>query len=123
MAISHHIQNLRAKPEHVRERIAFMSSAGITGVVAAVWVVTLATTGTFSLSPKNAGVLAQVNTQTTVDQTKNNFTQLVGAAGVALGATSTQPASLRIVDGGSTSSLDQKRAASANNSSATVIPF
>lgn len=119
MALIHHIENLRAKPHHVRERIAFGTAAGITAVVAMVWVTTLAATGTFSLAsnvPTDDGA-----TQTAIAQTQSGFSQLVGSAGAALGAPTTSP-SLRIVDDGTTSSLETKQV-NANNSNATVIPF
>jgi hypothetical protein len=125
MALAHHIEKLRAKPHHVRERIALGTAAGITGVVAAIWVVTLAATGTFSLAP-SGGTLASddsndVTAQDSVTNPQDGFSQLVGAAGAALGATTTPP-SLRIVDDGTQSTLDNKQT-STNNSSATVIPF
>ncbi|KND49460.1 MAG: hypothetical protein AB203_00020 [Parcubacteria bacterium C7867-008] len=124
MAISHHIETIRSKPEHVRERIALGTSAGVTGLVGLIWVATLAATGTFSLHSTNT-TLAD-NTATTVStvaaETQTNFSQLVGGVGAALGATSTEPA-LRIVDEGSSSSLDSKDVAAKNNSNATVIPF
>jgi len=127
MALSHHINTLRAKPEPVRERIALMTSAGITGFVALIWVVTLAASGTFSLAPATAGTLTdatagQADVQNGIAQSQTNFSQLVGAVGAAVGATSSAPA-LRIIDDGSSSSFDSKSAASANNSNATVIPF
>lgn len=123
MALIHHIEKLRAKPEHVRERIALGTSAGITGLVAVIWVVTLAATGTFSLAPSGSTLAAgDQSAQGAIAQTKDNFSQLVGAAGAATGATSASPA-LRIVDNGTTSSLDTKHAAVANNANATVIPF
>lgn len=124
MALSHHIDTLRSKPEHVRERIAFMTSAGITGVVAAVWLVTLVATGTFTLTPADSGTLASAGSSVTqaTQQTQSNFSQLVGAANAALGATTSAP-DLRIVDGGSSSSLDDADAAAAASANATVIPF
>ncbi len=129
MALSHHIEHLRAKPEHVRERIALGTSAGITGLVGLIWVATLAATGTFSLAPSNAtltnndGPNPSETAQSAIAQTQGGISQLVGAVGAAAGATSTAPA-LRIVDGGTTSSLDAKRAvAVTNNSNVTVIPF
>ncbi|MDB5237380.1 MAG: hypothetical protein JWL88_482 [Parcubacteria group bacterium] len=122
MALIHHIEKLRAKPEHIRERIAFGTAAGVTGVAATIWVIALAATGTFSLSP-SAGTLASGPAgQGAIAQTQDGFSQLVGAVGAAAGSTNTAP-SLRIVDDGTTSSLDTKHAAVANNSNATVIPF
>jgi hypothetical protein len=128
MALTHHIENLRAKPEHIRERIAFGTAAGITGLVALVWVTTLAATGTFSLAPAG-GTLASgdQNGSPSADQSANtpaptNFSQLVGAAGAALGATSSDP-EIHIVDNGTKSSIPDTSAPAANNSDATVIPF
>jgi hypothetical protein len=127
MALADHIENLRAKPEHIRERIAVGTAASVTGVIAAVWAVTLAASGTFSLQSGNATVATtdqnENSVSSSVAQTQNNFTQLVGAAGAAVGATSTAPANLHIVDGGTTSSLAQKQATVTNTASATVIPF
>lgn len=37
MSLINHIENLRAKPEHIRNRIAFWSSFGITGVIFLFW--------------------------------------------------------------------------------------
>jgi hypothetical protein len=120
MALIHHIEKLRAKPHHVRERIAVGTAAGITGVVALIWVVTLAATGTFSLSSQG-GTLASGDSSAAA-QTQSGFSQLVGSADAAFGATTTAPA-LRIVDDGTKSSLDTKQAAASNNSNQTVIPF
>lgn len=127
MALIHHIEKLRAKPHHVRERIAFGTAAGVTGVVSIIWVVTLAATGTFSLAPANGTLAsndaADAGAQQAIAQTQSGFSQLVGSAGAALGATTSAPA-LHIVDDGTKSSLDtNKQASAANNSSATVIPF
>lgn len=127
MALINQIEKLRAKPHHVRERIAFGTAAGVTGVVGLIWIVTLAATGTFSLAP-SGGTLAGGNpsdaasAQNSIAQTQNGFSQLVGSAGAAFGATSSAPA-LRIVDDGTKSSLETKQANATNNSNATVIPF
>ena len=60
MAIQSHLENLREKPEHVRKRIAFWSSFGITAVVFAFW---LASSTGFSLySPESrSAVIAAVD--------------------------------------------------------------
>ncbi|KND50784.1 MAG: hypothetical protein AB202_00020 [Parcubacteria bacterium C7867-007] len=122
MGLSQHIETIRSKPEHVRERIAIGASAGVTGAVAMIWIVTLAATGTFTLTPENEGVLANAVVEDVKIQGETNFSQLVGGVGAALGATTSAPA-LRIVDDGSTSSIDAKDVAAKNNSNATVIPF
>jgi len=45
MDIHAHLQNLRAKPEHIRKRYAFWSAFGFTAVVAAFWVASFTTIG------------------------------------------------------------------------------
>ena len=37
MNITSHLENLRAKPEHIRKRIAFWSAFGITAVIFMFW--------------------------------------------------------------------------------------
>ncbi|MDB5265760.1 MAG: hypothetical protein JWM39_473 [Parcubacteria group bacterium] len=128
MALSHHIENLRAKPHHVRERIAFGTAAGITVLVGLVWVGTLAATGALSLKSDNTVVTDGTNgsgdAQSAIAQTQTNFSQLMGAVGAATGVSTTSAPALRIVDDGTNSTLDSKSAAVAtNNSNASVIPF
>lgn len=123
MALIHHIEKLRAKPHHVRERIALGTAAGVTGIIGAIWVVTLAATGTFSLAPVGGTLASDSSTQSAIAQSQSGFSQLLGSAGAALGATTTPP-SLRIVDDGTQSSLDtSKQVSAANSSNATVISF
>ena len=107
-----YINSLKKKPEHVRRRIALLSTSGVTGFVAIIWAVTLSSTGVFSLAPT-----AKTQTTTTASS-QTSFSQLLGAVGAA-SATSSDP-SLSIVDDGSSSTLDAKRQQTA---SATVIPF
>jgi hypothetical protein len=48
MAFQTHLENLRAKPEHIRKRIAFWSSFGITAIIFMFWL------GSFSVSGSTA---------------------------------------------------------------------
>lgn len=107
-----YINSLKKKPEHVRRRIALLSTSGITGFVAIIWAVTLSSTGVFSLAP------AAESPKVTTTPSTNSFSQLLGAVG-ATSANSGEPA-LSIVDNGSSSTLDTKKQKA---TSATVIPF
>lgn len=46
MSINSTLDNLRSKPEHVRSRIAFWSSFGITAVIFTFWLASFSITGT-----------------------------------------------------------------------------
>lgn len=91
------IQDLRAKPEHVRQNIALAVSGGFTLLVIVGWIGALAHDNTFALNrpSDNTGVLAEPSKQ--IAETQTNFSQLVGAAGAAFGAT-TSPSAVTIVD-------------------------
>lgn len=92
------IERLKSKPHHVRQRIAFGSSVGVTGVVAAGWLLALVFSGKLTLAPSamGTGTDAAPAVATAVSQASAGFNQLLGAAGVATATTA--PASLTIVD-------------------------
>jgi hypothetical protein len=46
MALQTTLENLRAKPEHVRKRIAFWTSFGVTAVIFMFWLASFSITGT-----------------------------------------------------------------------------
>lgn len=46
MAFQTTLENLRAKPEHVRKRIAFWTSFGVTGLIFMFWLASFSITGT-----------------------------------------------------------------------------
>lgn len=111
--IIEHIDRLREKPEHVRQRIAFLTAAGVTGLVAVTWMGALATSGTLALKP--------VAEPTPVAEAAPSFSRLVGAAGAAFDPASNDP-ELEIVESRTSSTLDnQQKPANATNK--TVIPF
>lgn len=90
------VRTLRAKPLHVRENIAIGVSGGVTLVVALGWLVATAASGTFTLAPTtfandDAGM------KTAVAASKTNFSNLLGAAGAAFGATTSAP-TITVVD-------------------------
>lgn len=117
-----HIDTLRAKPEHVRHRIALGVAFGITGVVAAGWLAAVTTSGTLALKSEPAAANgATSDVAKAVNESTSAISSLMGAAGAAFGATSTE-AALSIIDSKTSSTLDA-RASSANATDKTVIPF
>lgn len=122
--IIEHIDRLREKPEHVRHRIAMLTAAGITGLVAVTWMGALATSGTLALK---TGAVAESASGTgtevseAISESSSAFTNLMGAAGAAFGATSTE-AALQIIET-RTSSTITADAQPANATHRTVIPF
>ncbi|MDB5264750.1 MAG: hypothetical protein JWN64_321 [Parcubacteria group bacterium] len=114
----HHIDRLREKPDHVRHRIAIATSGLLTGLVAIGWAAAMASSGALTLAPtqvaSNTGTGSDVKQAYT--ETKTGFSQLLGAAGAAVGATSTKP-TLTVVDVKETSTFDTKE------DTRTVIPF
>lgn len=54
MSLQTTLENLRAKPEHVRKRIAFWSSFGITAVIFMFWLASFSMTGTPSTAIASA---------------------------------------------------------------------
>lgn len=111
--IIEHIDLLREKPEHVRHRIAVLTAAGVTGLVAVTWMGALAASGTLALKP--------VETPEPVVAEAPSFSRLAGAAGAAFSATSSD-ASLEVVDMRTSSTLDSQPKP-ANATHKTVIPF
>ena len=59
MTLQAYITHLRTKPEHVRRRIAFWSSFGVTAVIFAFWLASFTTT---IVSPQDSTSMAQINT-------------------------------------------------------------
>src|SRR3989344_4106766 len=55
--LQNHIENLRAKPHHIRKRIAFWSSFGVTALIAVFWVASMTSSGT----PVQGAVAKAVN--------------------------------------------------------------
>ncbi len=113
------IERLKAKPHHVRQRIAMGTSVGVTGVVAAGWLLTLVFSGhlTLNSAPASTGGTGS-DVSTAVSQTSTSFNQLLGAAGLATATTA--PASLTIVDAPAPDSSPKPER---NSQGQTVIPF
>lgn len=113
------VHELRQKPEHVRQNMAFGIAAGTTLVVALGWFGAMSITGSFSLAPTSPVADAGASAPTPAKNT--SLTDLMAAAGAAIGATATTaPASITIVDANATSSKTSDQSVPQD---ATVIHF
>ena len=117
--IDRHLNQVKAKPEHVRHRIAIGTSAAVTGLVAVFWLVGHATSGTFALSD-SPGTRVTEEVAAEFGDSKTQLSDLMGAVGNSFGATSTDP-ELTIVDGQTSSTITPPP--QGQPSDATVIPF
>ena len=115
------IERLKAKPEHVRRRIALGTTLGITGVVTTAWFFTLLFGGTLSLAvPPSVvdgnGAITQAGTDPNASgasaDSKSNFSQLLGAVGITTAKPA--PAALQVEDAAPVT---------ATATQPTVIPF
>lgn len=114
------VQTLQAKPTHIRERIAFGTALGISGLLLIVWAVFSFSTSI--LGPKqsasayfNAGQKAARTVATNPKPKPQGF--LSAAASAFTGQKPQAPAHLEIVTVGSTSTVPTKQVKK------TVIPF
>ena len=115
------IERLRAKPEHIRKRIAFGTSIGLTGVVAMGWMAALVAGNAFMLTPDpDAPTLAESAQPLSgaFANTQSSFADLMGAAGAANSGSSASD--LTIIETDTSSTLETKQPAKDNR---TVIPF
>lgn len=118
-SLQQHLETLRQKPHHVRHQIAYGVAGGVTALVALVWVTTMATSGSFALKSNEGAPDAGSEVTKALATSKTTFTELMGAAGAAFGATSTDPA-ISVVEIQTTSTFDTKIE---NDTDKTVIPF
>ncbi len=108
-----YVESLRAKPEHVRRRIAVGSSIGVTALVAVGWFAALTSSGALAISPTPDPTSAALVKSAT--DTKEDFSGLLGAASAYQGA---KDGGVMVVDGQSSSTMKAE-----SNDSPTVIPF
>lgn len=116
MTIRDHVSSIQQKPEHVRRRIAVVTSGSVTGLIALAWVVTLAANGSFSLAPSSK---PNTDTVALTTESSKSLPQLLGAVGATLTGTATETPALTVVETKTTSTLDRPQ----QSPSATVIPF
>jgi hypothetical protein len=117
-----YLEKLRAKPGHVRERIAFGVAAGFTALVFVAWGAVIATNGTLALAPSSFAVTdtdaSQINSA--ANKTKSGFTNLLGAAAAFQSGDSEQTSGLS-ADTGIT--VETHASTTGSQSAPTVIPF
>jgi hypothetical protein len=127
MNVRDHVERLKAKPEHVRRRIAVGTSVGITGVVATVWFFALLFGGSLSLAIhptilNGDGTVAQAtddgatsangSNTSSIANANTGFSQLLGAVGIS----TQKPAAPAL-------KVEDQAPAPATTSQPTVIPF
>mgnify|MGYP000543943540 CR=1 FL=1 len=112
-----YVENLKAKPTHVRERAALGASAAITAVIAIGWLVALSTSGTLALGP--AGTPASKQLAKTSQESQKDFSNLLGAAGAFQNNMSAGQGSITVVETNTSSTLEQEDMVGEQ----TVIPF
>ncbi len=73
-----YLERLRAKPEHIRRRIASGTAVGVTAVVALAWMAVITTNGTLAFTPP--ALPNDPALHSAVAQTTSSFSNLLGAA-------------------------------------------
>lgn len=106
----HHIERLRAKPEHERKQFAIALSAGVAGLVAFAWVTTLVATGAFILDGNSD--------EPTFADARNDLAAAVAEGGSFFGEESA-PTDLTVVETEHETTLVDQPAPDER----TVIPF
>lgn len=116
--LTHHVNKLKEKPSHIRERVALGLSGGVTALVAIGWMVAMSSSGAFSLATQSVAETVRPPEEVTkgIADSGSSFKNLMGAAGAAFGGGEAPP-DIAVVDTRASSTLET------SNSNATVIPF
>lgn len=118
--MAHFIQKIRSKPPHIRERIAYTTAAGISGLLAIVWIITSVQTGI--LGPKESptaffGAGQHSEIAAVISPKSKSGGLLDEASAVITNRQQTSPAYLKIITISNTSTVP------ATTTRQTVIPF
>lgn len=107
-----YLETLRLQPGHIRRRIAFLSAALATGLIATGWLAVAATSGTFLMGPSNYTAANQTANQlgSAFSQTQTGITSLLGAAAA-------------FKSDGSASGITVQTETSTTMETPTVLPF
>ena len=100
--IDRHLNTLKEKPHHVRERVALGAAGAVTGLVALVWLTSLVSSGSLALRPPSE--LTGTEATSELAETGSNLSELMGAVG-AVGTPSDAEPELTIVNGETSSTL------------------
>lgn len=118
-SLTHHVNKLKEQPSHVRERVVLGVSGGITVFVAVGWMMAMSSSGAFSLATNSIAesVRPPESVTSSVTQTGEGLSSLLGAASAALGNPS-QASAITVVETHTSSTLENQPA-----SSSTSLPF
>jgi hypothetical protein len=89
-----HIEHVKGKPHHIRKRVAFATAAGVTGLIAFVWLAGSLSAGVFAIGGNSFDQSVGQSGGTTSGSNGNS--NLAGVAGALEGASA--PAYIEIVD-------------------------
>ncbi|MGD0328776.1 MAG: hypothetical protein ABSB00_03700 [Minisyncoccia bacterium] len=110
--IFEHIKNAKEKPHHIRKRIAFAATTGITALIALVWLVGSFSSGAFAI---RGSTFAESTESSPVITTTENQNQNIAGAAAALPSANT-PAHIEIITTAASTS-------ESNKAEQTTIPF
>lgn len=113
-SLFHHVETVRAKPHHVRRRIAFGVSGGITSLIAVVWFTGSFASGAFTIPQSAYGNTPTTDAVTVVQHAGADISGIAGAAAALPAARSNAPAHIEIVSAPAATSTAKEQ---------TVIPF
>ena len=111
-SIFEHVEYIKGKPHHIRQKIAFGVAAGATAFIALVWLAGSLGSGAFAITGSSVG--DQISGATTGERPHSG---LAGAAAALPSVTDSAPARIEIVDTASSSGAVPKK------SDQTVLPF
>jgi len=112
--IPEHIEHIKAKPHHIRKRVAFTVAGAGAGIIGLVWLVTSVGAGVFALKPTSFAQSTEGAPVTVVGADDNGSQGLAGAAAAPAVQDSNAPAHIDIVDVAPTSTPQAQQ---------TTIPF
>ena len=113
--IFEHIEYAKGKPHHVRKRIAFSVAAGVSGLIALVWLIGGLSSGAFAIQGSTFAESTERSSVTTAGSETDSTAGGIAGAAAALPAKNA-PARIEIIDSATSSSA--KGAAEQ-----TTIPF
>ena len=112
--IFEHIEYAKSKPHHIRKQIVFTSAAGISILIALVWLIASFSTNSFAIKGSTFADSTGQSTVETVSDSENEMQNIAGAAAAL--PDKNAPAHIEIID--TTTSVPEK-----NKAEQTTIPF
>jgi len=113
--IFEHIEYVKGKPHHIRKQVALAAAAGVTALIALVWLGASLGTGALALKGTSFADSAK-GTGTITTGTAEQNSALAGAAAALPNTSVRTPARIEIVDTPSSNSSEKK-------AEQTTIPF